>query len=377
MAHLIVSRAISDARVRSTYVALALATFVVGLSVHFYGDHLHPSARDVMGDILWAAMIVWWVSAIAPRRSLLSRGTTALAICFAVELSQLFHTPGLDQLRNTAIGQLTLGTGFDSRDLVAYGVGVLAAIFLERTWFDWRGRTASRRYQVEMSARLPLKRVAASSDSASWILPRLHRFGLDVGSIVPDGFEAYARVFHPPFKHTADGKVEVRWAEIAAANGRSVEEELMLFDSDPTQLGASGERLWDEQSHSGSLSLKIAERLVSALSDHTKRPEKCWFALWEGWGDIDGRWPAAPRVHVPQREMLLFEGPIADVLETFSSVDWSYQSANLWWPDDRAWCVATEVDAEWTYVGGSRECISQLLSDPMLEAYPVTPTTIR
>jgi hypothetical protein len=46
----------------------------------------------------------------------------------------LVHTPALDTLRRTTIGQLTLGTGFDLRDLLAYTLGVLAAAFLEWTW---------------------------------------------------------------------------------------------------------------------------------------------------------------------------------------------------------------------------------------------------
>jgi hypothetical protein len=113
------------------YIALALGTIALGLTVHWFGVALGPTARDVVGDAIWAAMIAWWVAAIAPGRSLQVRSAAALAACFAVEVSQLYHTPALDMLRSTTIGRLTLGTGFDARDLVAYTVGVLAAAFLE------------------------------------------------------------------------------------------------------------------------------------------------------------------------------------------------------------------------------------------------------
>lgn len=48
--------------------------------------------------------------------------------------------------------------------------------------------------------------------------------------------------------------------------------------------------------------------------------------------------------------------------------------ANLFWPGDRAWCVATEIDLDSTYVGGSVELIADLLADPRLEAFPAEVT---
>jgi hypothetical protein len=47
------------------------------------------------------------------------------------------------------------------------------------------------------------------------------------------------------------------------------------------------------------------------------------------------------------------------------------QSPNIWWPDDRAWFVATEVDYAWTYVAGPRRLADALLSDDRLEVLPV------
>ncbi len=37
------------------------------------------------------------------------------------------------------------------------------------------------------------------------------------------------------------------------------------------------------------------------------------------------------------------------------------QTPNLWWPEDRAWFVATEIDLAWTYVGGREALIEQLV----------------
>jgi hypothetical protein len=78
-------------------------------------------------------MMTWWVGAVAPRASLLTRTAFAFGICAAVELSQLVHAPAIDAVRSTTLGGLVLGSGFDPRDLAAYAIGVAAAALLEWT----------------------------------------------------------------------------------------------------------------------------------------------------------------------------------------------------------------------------------------------------
>ena len=120
-------------KVRLTYIALALATIAVGLLVHEHGAPLGPTARDALSDALWAAMIAWWVGALVPGARLAVRSGTAYAICASVEVSQRYHTPALDAIRATIVGQLVLGSGFDARDLASYAFGVAAAALLEAT----------------------------------------------------------------------------------------------------------------------------------------------------------------------------------------------------------------------------------------------------
>ncbi len=47
--------------------------------------------------------------------------------------------------------------------------------------------------------------------------------------------------------------------------------------------------------------------------------------------------------------------------------------ANLWWPSDRTWCVASEIDLQWTYVGGSAELIDRVLLDDRMETLSAAP----
>ena len=121
----------TNARARLTFVALALGTIALGLWVRGT-DTLGAVARDVLGDALWAMMIAWWIGALTPRSGLAARNGVAFGICLLVELSQLIHTPSLDAVRETTMGRLVLGSGFDPRDIAAYALGVAVAGGSER-----------------------------------------------------------------------------------------------------------------------------------------------------------------------------------------------------------------------------------------------------
>ena len=129
-------------RARFSYLALAVGTIGLGLLVHLRGT-LPSAARDKLGDALWAVMIVWCISGATPTARLMTRGAVALAVCWAVEGSQLYHAPVVDSLRATTAGHLVLGSGFDPRDLAAYTAGVLAALVLEAAACRRRGRGRS------------------------------------------------------------------------------------------------------------------------------------------------------------------------------------------------------------------------------------------
>jgi len=72
---------------------------------------------------------------VALARSRLSRPGIALisaVIAVTVELFRLVHTPALDAFRLTLAGALLLGRIFSAWDIVAYGVGIVLAMGLDR-----------------------------------------------------------------------------------------------------------------------------------------------------------------------------------------------------------------------------------------------------
>lgn len=65
-------------------------------------------------------------------------------------------------------------------------------------------------------------------------------------------------------------------------------------------------------------------------------------------------------------------GSFAGAIENVAELP-AWQTASLWWPDDHAWCVATEVDHDSTYVGCSPGCLDALLGEPALEVFAIDP----
>ncbi|WP_340374003.1 hypothetical protein U5640_01680 [Streptomyces sp. SS7] len=114
----------------------------------------------------------------------------------------------------------------------------------------------------------------------------------------------------------------------------------------------------------------MAQALVPVLARHTRTPRRCWFGLWEGYGRRD--FAGVPTFPTPGRDEVLLRGALSEMLSPVS-VDEFAELPDLWWPEDRAWCVGGDVDLVSTYVGGSPELIAGLLADPRLEALPASP----
>jgi glycopeptide antibiotics resistance protein len=85
-----------------------------------------------VGDALYALMIFLGLGFLFPKFSSLKIAAFAVGFCFAIEISQLYHAPWIDAIRDMRLGGLILGFGFLWSDLVCYLVGVALGFFAER-----------------------------------------------------------------------------------------------------------------------------------------------------------------------------------------------------------------------------------------------------
>ena len=267
---------------------------------------------------------------------------------------------------------------------------------------------------------------AEDAEPADWLVERLTDFAVNVLSVVPSGFEAYARVFHPAEKITytspdwAEWQIEpIRWGEVAALTGRTAHRTMQWanlnskssFIDDESVLEVGD--VWVRGPEIGSLPLELAQTLRLIFEQHTSTPDTCFFAVWEGFGGLPKYVYEASAFEIPARRFYLFRNAIQTVeqsfytgaepdtvettfmafseeaatlppeklqeqiqasLDSLNALPPRYQSANLWWPKDRAWCVHTEIDFNTTYIAGSQDLIDAILASEKLEAYQLEPT---
>ena len=214
---------------------------------------------------------------------------------------------------------------------------------------------------------------------AGWIAERLWRgtrqTGTLVGRIIPEGFEKYARIFHPAKQYNAAERSwsRVSWSTVASWNGRVVHPQMEfnpIANLDPLRYDSPS---WGSRPSTGDLPENECRHLLGVLKEFTSTPERCYFAVWEGYGGLDDRlYKGAAKLDPPHlsRAYYIFRGPLDGVLSFY---EWLFfhQSPNIWWPEDRAWCVATDIDFNSTFVGGSAACIERVLAHPELEALPI------
>ncbi len=76
------------------------------------------------GDALWALLVLLLIALVRPNLTTRQLAMGALAICYTVELFQLYQSPWINSIRENPVGHLILGSAFDWLDLIAYTAGV-------------------------------------------------------------------------------------------------------------------------------------------------------------------------------------------------------------------------------------------------------------
>jgi len=114
-------------RLRIIYGCLIVITIISGLlSRHFSFIPLF------IGDILWALMVYFIMRFLFVDKVVKFIVIVSLLFCYAIEFSQLYKAPWINNLRHTLFGRLVLGEGFLWSDLLCYTVGVVIGVWVDK-----------------------------------------------------------------------------------------------------------------------------------------------------------------------------------------------------------------------------------------------------
>jgi hypothetical protein len=161
-----------------------------------------------------------------------------------------------------------------------------------------------------------------------------------------------------PIRWARDVEPAAWWAERARSSGK-------VADLVPGRYEVCGRVTHPRRRTDGWLPIEERRVLVDVLRGETTTPRQCWFCVEDGQQELDDQ-GVTERIKLPDaqiRYLLHTAGLLDDV------------SPSFWWPQDRAWFVATtrKYNLGATYVGGSRQLIDRLIASPdleVLEAHP-------
>ncbi len=237
----------------------------------------------------------------------------------------------------------------------------------------------------------PRIEILHSTEPAHWLRDRLapwwqRELPTTVGWSAPEGYDAYAKIYHKAEVQAPDrGWEPVRWSDLARANNRTVHPEMTFREASGLERD---EHRWGLRKPFLSLDDVECSALMNVLSQFTTTPEQCYFAVWHGYGGLKqlfgklaGLGISRAKVQLSFRgpDYFLCSGPLEAVMDFQGSLGdgwWFGQAPDVWWPEDRAWCVSSDIDADVTCLAGSRGCIEAVLDTPELEALPTQLTHV-
>jgi len=217
----------------------------------------------------------------------------------------------------------------------------------------------------------------SSAQPVDWLIGKLD-WGNSLHSWIPTGFERYVRILHPAYiiigKEWETREAPVPWSTVSEWSGRPLH---ALSHIQDLMVRADGHQ-WNKQGeggsvpHQGELERTSLSSLLAHLVGATITPNEIWMLIWFGYGgpedtiglpiEVSEQLTASGRKYVLRRGSIV-ESPLDHADSMFD------HPPSFWWPADRSWFASSDIDSSSTYVGGSKELIKQILSDPLLETF--------
>jgi len=119
-------------RNRAVYSACAIGAVATGLLTRSSVVGLPRTFAKYSGDAVWALLVFFLLGILFTRKPSWRIALYAASFATAIEFLQLYHAPWIDHLRSLWIGRMVLGSTFNPPDLLAYAVGIVIGVMLDR-----------------------------------------------------------------------------------------------------------------------------------------------------------------------------------------------------------------------------------------------------
>lgn len=112
-----------------TYLTIAIILFLAEVMIALF---IHDTfIRPVVGDYLVVILIYCFIKSFL-KLSVSVAASSALFFAFFVEIAQYFNIVGRLGLQNSGIAKVVIGNSFSWIDLIAYTMGILSVIVVEK-----------------------------------------------------------------------------------------------------------------------------------------------------------------------------------------------------------------------------------------------------
>ena len=118
-------------RKRFVYGIATILVIFVGLASRRVSELFPAVLGKYPGDVLWALMVFVGLGFFWPNASILGLAISALSISYLDEISQFYQAAWINDIRNTALGHLVLGSAFSWFDMLSYTIGVSIGVLWE------------------------------------------------------------------------------------------------------------------------------------------------------------------------------------------------------------------------------------------------------
>lgn len=219
----------------------------------------------------------------------------------------------------------------------------------------------------------------SDGQAANWVVAQCTGPRHSLHTVVPTGFEAYARIEHPYWR-----------VPKPAGPGNSVEQLIAVPCSEVPPAAKAAlypgcGYAYDgiEPPLEGELSPAAVQSVFAVLGQASTAEQPVYCGIWEGFGYLRGEQGIAQFASTLGQEYLLFQSTLAEVEQAWQAAWRESQAAgflgvsgfvpNALWPADRAWYLAVPFQATRSYLAGSQQLVQALYSAADLEVSQAEP----